>query len=67
MRITVIRIVFRGDAPASQYDKSRPCRLFGGCAPLATKYGDGRRLSRPCQFANWLARGRLRQQSSGLD
>jgi hypothetical protein len=40
---------------------------FGGVTPLYALYSNGLAWSRPSQCAHWLARGRLRQQSSSLD
>ena len=52
---------------ASSMPQAADWRLLVCSPPLVTKQSAGRLLSRPGQSADWPARGRLRQQSPGLD
>lgn len=53
--------------PASPYCQRAPYSALWGCHPLVCRTSTGLAQSRPDQFANWSARGRLRKQAPSLD
>ena len=53
--------------PAPPYCQRAPYSALWGCHPLVCRTSTGLAQSRPDQFANWSARGRLRKQAPSLD